>query len=201
MEEKRPGQYMDITETDKGTYILNANDLCMAEYLDKMIAAGVGSLKLEGRAKSHYYTAVVTNAYHGALDSIKENPFGWECPAWVLKELNKISHRTYSTGFYLGIPENSQTYQNAGYVRDYSVAAIVDGYEEGCVIATLKNKFFCGQELDCLEPKAPPFIIKADNLMDEKGEKIESAFRPMMKIKIPYERPIKVGSLLRMKAE
>ncbi len=201
MEEKRPGQYMDITETDKGTYILNANDMCMAEHLDKMIKAGVGSLKLEGRAKSHYYTAVVTNAYRGALDSIKENPNNWECPKWVLEELNKISHRTYSTGFYLGVPENSQTYKNAGYVRDYSVAAIVDGYEDGCIVATLKNKFYKGQELDCLEPKASPFIIKADNLMNYKGELIESAPNPMSKIKIPYEREVKKGALLRMKAE
>ena len=201
MEEKRPGQYMDITETDKGTYILNANDMCMAEHLDKMIKAGVGSLKLEGRAKSHYYTAVVTNAYRGALDSIRENPFNWKCPQWVIDELNKISHRTYSTGFYLGVPENSQTYENAGYVRDYSVAAVVEGYEDGCVIATLKNKFYSGQELDCLEPKSPPFILKADNLMDEKGEYIESAPRPMMKIKIPFDRKIKTGALLRMKTE
>ena len=201
VEEKRPGQYMDITETDKGTYILNANDMCMAEHLDKMIKAGVGSLKLEGRAKSHYYTAVVTNAYRGALDSIKENPFEWKCPQWVLDELNKISHRTYSTGFYLGVPENSQTYENAGYVRAYSVAAVVDGYEDGCVIATLKNKFYTGQELDCLEPKSPPFILKADNLMNEKGEYIESAPRPMMKIKIPFDRKIKTGALLRMKSE
>jgi putative protease len=118
-----------------------------------------------------------------------------------LEELNKISHRTYSTGFYLGVPENSQTYQNAGYVRDYSVAAVVDGYEDGCIIATLKNKFYSGAELDCLEPKSPPFIVKADNLMNEKGEYIESAPSPMMKIKIPFERPVKTGSLLRMKAE
>ena len=80
MEEKRPGQYFDITETDKGTYILNANDMCMAEHLDKMIAAGVDSIKLEGRAKSHYYVAVVTNAYRGALDSLKEQGKDWKCP-------------------------------------------------------------------------------------------------------------------------
>ena len=201
MEEKRPGQYFDITETDKGTYILNANDMCMAEYLDRMTSAGVDSIKLEGRAKSHYYTAVVTNAYRGALDSLRANPFDWKCPTWVLEELNKISHRTYSTGFYLGNPENSQTYQNAGYVRDYSVAAIVDGYEDGCIIATLKNKFLRGQVLDCLEPKSPPLTVVADELYDGKGNAIESAPHPMMTIKIPFPREIKKGSLLRMKAE
>ena len=201
MEEKRPGQYFDITETDKGTYILNANDMCMAEYLDKMTAAGVDSIKLEGRAKSHYYTAVVTNAYRGALDSMKNATQGnWKCPEWVLEELNKISHRTYSTGFYLGQPQNSQTYENAGYVRDYAVAAIVDGYEDGCITATLKNKFLIGQEFDCLEPKAKPFTVKATELFDGKGNAIDSAPHPMMTIKIPFERPVKKGSLLRMKS-
>ena len=201
MEEKRPGQYFDITETDKGTYILNANDMCMAEHLDKMTAAGVDSIKLEGRAKSHYYTAVVTNAYRGALDSMKNAlPGDWKCPEWVLEELNKISHRTYSTGFYLGKPSNSQTYENAGYVRDYAVAAIVDGYEDGCITATLKNKFLIGQEFDCLEPKSSPFIVKATELFDSKGNAIDSAPHPMMTIKIPFERPVKKGSLLRMKS-
>ncbi len=200
MEEKRPGQLFDITETDKGTYILNANDMCMAEHLDKMIAAGVDSIKLEGRAKSHYYTAVVTNAYRGALDSFKEQDIAnWKCPEWVTEELNKISHRTYSTGFFFGTPQNSQTYENAGYVRDYAVAAIVDGYEDGCIVATLKNKFLRGQEFDCLEPKSPPFIVKADELFDSNGTAIDTAPHPMMTVKIPFERPVKAGSLLRMK--
>ena len=201
MEEKRPGQYFDITETDKGTYILNANDMCMAEHLDKMIAAGVDSIKLEGRAKSHYYTAVVTNAYRGALDSIKTNHFDWRCPDWVVEELNKISHRTYSTGFYLGAPGNSQTYENAGYVRDYAVAAIVDGYEDGMIVATLKNKFLKGQVFDCLEPKSAPFEVVANELFDGKNNPIETAPHPMMTVKIPYHRPVKKCSLLRMKSE
>lgn len=201
MEEKRPGQYFDITETDKGTYILNANDLCMAEYLDKMRDAGIDSLKIEGRAKSHYYVAVTTNAYRGALDSLKDCDGDWTCPSWVMEELNKISHRNYSQGFFFGRPENAQTYANAGYVRDYSVAAIVDGYEDGKIIATLKNKFLKGQEFDCLEPKAKPFIVKADTVYDEKDNEIESAPHPMMTVKIPYPHPVKKGSLLRMKTD
>ena len=81
------------------------------------------------------------------------------------------------------------------------MAAIVSGYEDGYVTATLKNKFLRGQELDCLEPKSAPFIVKADELYDEKGNPIESAPHPMSTIKIPFPRPIKVGALLRMKAE
>ena len=201
MEETRPGEYYEITENEKGTYILNANDLCMAEHLDKMVNAGISSLKLEGRAKSHYYTAVVTNAYRGAVDSLKNGMDKWHCPEWVIDELDKISHRTYSTGFYFGLNKNSQTYSNAGYIRNYSVAAIVDGYENGMITATLKNKFAKGQVLDCLMPKTKPFTVVADELYDRNGEPIDEAFRPMMKIKIPYKDKVKPGSLLRIKSE
>ncbi len=201
IETNREGQHFDITETDKGTYILNANDLCMAEHLKEMQEAGVGSIKIEGRAKSQYYVAVTANAYRGALDSLAQNYDRWKLPEWVSEELNKISHRTYSTGFYFGRPENAQTYAHAGYVRDYAVAATVDGYEDGCIIATLKNKFFRGQELDCLEPQSEPFMVTATELFDGEGNAIESAPHPMMTVKIPFDRPIKPGSMLRMKSE
>lgn len=201
MEEKRPGQYFDVTETDKGTYILNANDLCMAPYLDKMRDAGIDSIKIEGRAKSHYYVAVTANAYRGALDSLKSSAGEWKLPNWVEAELNKISHRTYSAGFYFGRPENAQTYADAGYIRDYAVAATVDGYENGMITATLKNKFLKGQVFDCLEPLSEPFEVRADSLFDGDGMPIESAPHPMMTVKIPFPRPIKAGSMLRMKTE
>lgn len=201
MEEKRPGQYFDITETNKGTYILNANDMCMAHHLDKMAAVGVDSIKIEGRAKTEYYVAVTANAYRGALDSLKECDGEWKLPLWVEQELNKMSHRTYSTGFYFGTPENAQTYENAGYIRDYAVAANVDGYENGYIIATVKNKFLKGQVLDCLEAGSVPFAVPTDILLDEKCNPIEMANKPMMKVKIPFSREIKSGSMLRMKVD
>ncbi len=199
VEQTRPGKYYDITETDKGTYILNANDLCMAEHLSKLAKAGVHSFKIEGRAKSHYYVAVTTNAYRGAVDSYINAPDA-PVPDWVIDELGKISHRTYSTGFYFGKPENSQTYETAGYIRDYTVAAVVEGYEDGCIIASLKNKFFAGTMLDCLEPKKEPFYVDTTVLFDESGEQIDVANKPTMIIKIPYEKPVAAGSLLRMKS-
>lgn len=202
MEEKRPGQYFPVEETKQGTYILNANDLCMAPHLNKMIAAGVDSIKLEGRAKSHYYTAAVTNAYRMALDSIDtENLHNWCLPDAAEQELSKISHRVYSTGFYFGAPENSQTYENAGYVRDYAVAAIVLGYEDGCIICEMKNKFAIGAEFDCLEPRKAPFTFKVEKMFDEKGSLIDVAPHPTMIVKIPFEREVTTGALLRMKSE
>lgn len=200
MEQTREGRFYDITETDKGTYILNADDLCMAEHIADMASAGVTSFKIEGRAKSHYYTAVTANAYRGAIDSFY-NDVNASVPAWVMEELNKISHRPYSTGFYYGRPENAQTYLNAGYMRDYAVAGIVTGYSDGMIELELKNKFLKHQELDCLEPRSMPFIITADEMYDKDGNAIDSAPHPMMTVKIPFERPLKVGSLLRMKAE
>jgi len=201
VEEKRPGQYFPVEETKQGTYILNANDLCMAPYLNKMIAAGVDSIKLEGRAKSHYYTAAVTNAYRIALDSIDLNMLhSWTLPEAAAEELNKISHRVYSTGFYFGVPENSQTYENAGYVRDYAVAAIVTGYQDGCILCEMKNKFTLGAEFDCLEPRSIPFSFKVETMFNEKGESIDVAPHPTMIVKIPFEREIKTGALLRMKS-
>lgn len=199
MEQTRPGQYFDITEDEKGTYILNANDMCMAPYLDKMRDAGITSLKIEGRAKTEYYVAVTTNAYRGALDSLYNASGDWELPTWVSDELNKMSHRTYSTGFYFGRPQNAQSYKDAGYIRDYALAATVDGYENGCIVATLKNKFLRGTELDCLEAGSVPFAVSTEKLMDEKGEIIDSAPHPMQKILIPFEREVKSGSMLRMK--
>ena len=199
MEQTRPGRYYDITETDKGTYILNANDLCMAEHLAKLAKAGVHSFKIEGRAKSHYYVAVATNAYRGAVDAYIANPDA-PVPEWVIDELGKISHRTYSTGFYFGKPESSQTYETAGYIRNYSVAAVVEGYEDGCIVASLKNKFAAGTTLDCLEARKEPFFVDTAVLLDEKGEQIEVANKPTMIIKIPYHTPVAAGSFLRMKS-
>ena len=173
--------------------------MCMAPHLDKMLDAGVSSIKIEGRAKTEYYVAVTANAYRGAVDSLLNCEGEWTLPEWVSEELNKMSHRTYSTGFYFGRPENAQTYENAGYIRDYAIAAIVDGYEDGCIVATLKNKFLSGTTLDCLEAGSVPFSVDTTILCDEKGKQIESAYQPMSKIKIPFAREVKVGSMLRMK--
>lgn len=198
VEQNRPGQFYDITETDQGSYILNANDLCMAAHIRALAEAGVFSLKIEGRAKSHYYTAVTANAYRGAIDAYYRAPLA-PVPAWVTEELNKISHRTYSTGFYFGRPQNAQTYASAGYIRDYAVAAVAMGYKNGRIIAVLKNKLLKGQVLDCLPPKCTPFVFTADAIYDENGNMLDAAVHPMMTVQIPCAQPVPAGTLLRMK--
>lgn len=200
MEANREGQYFDITETDKGTYILNSNDLCMAEHIKDLADAGIYSLKIEGRAKSHYYVAVATNAYRGAIDSYLKNPEE-KTPEWVSGELNKISHRNYSTGFYYGKPSCEQNYMSAGYNRDYSVAVAVTGYEDGKIVGLLKNKFRKGQELDCLIPRSKPVNIVAEHIYNENDEEIESAPHPMSVVKIKSDVVLPSGSLIRMKTK
>lgn len=202
VEEKRPGQYFPVTETKDGTYILNANDLCMAEHLNLVEKAGVNSLKIEGRAKSHYYVAAVTNTYYLAVQSLKnsKNKDNWVLEDSIKDELMKVSHRGYSTGFYFGKPENSQSYQSAGYVRDYAVAAIVRDYKDGFIYAEMKNKFLLGTELDCLEPKKMPFTFTVTEMYDSSDNPIEASIHPTEIIKIPYSKPVEKGSLLRMKA-
>lgn len=196
VEEKRPGELYEIGEDEQGSYILNANDLCMAEHIGELAAAGVSSLKIEGRAKTGYYVAVTTNAYRGAIDAWAADPTS-PTPDWVVRELNKISHRAYSTGFYFGPPHNAQTYSTADYIRDYEVAAVVEGYEDGCLLLTLKNRFTAGTVLDCLEPGRAPFPLPTQGLTDENGAPVETANRPTMRLRLPYDRAVRVGSLLR----
>ena len=131
MEEKRTDEFYPIFEDEKGTYILNAKDLCMIDHLDKIAKAGVTSLKIEGRAKSSYYVSIVTNAYRMAVDILKKDPDNYKLPEWIREEVFKVSHRKYCTGFFFGHPKDCQYYENSGYIREYDVAAIVDECKGG----------------------------------------------------------------------
>ncbi|MEG1028214.1 MAG: U32 family peptidase C-terminal domain-containing protein, partial [Oscillospiraceae bacterium] len=187
VEEKRPNEFYPVFEDEKGSYILNAKDLCMIEYIDKLKEAGVKSLKIEGRAKSSYYVSVVTNAYRMAMDN------GFE--PWLLDEVKKVSHRRYSTGFYFDTP--TQYYENGGYIREYDVVALVDEYKDGFLYCTQKNKFSLNDMVEILQPHEKPFDFKITELYDENGNEIDSACHAMMKLKIKCDINIKKGSIIR----
>ena len=120
MEEKRPGEYFPVFEDEKGTYIMNSRDMCMIDHLPELMEAGVDCLKIEGRAKSAYYAAIVTGAYRHCLDDAAAGrPAD---PVWR-DEVDHISHRRYSTGFFFGQP--GQYYQNSRYIRDWQICAVV----------------------------------------------------------------------------
>lgn len=195
VEEKRPNQFYPIFEDDKGTYILNAKDMCMLEHIDKLIKAGVTSLKIEGRAKSSYYVSVVTNAYKIAVNDYMNNPNDFMLQDWLIDEVQKVSHRQYSTGFYFDTP--TQYYENGGYTRDYDVVAVVDECRDGYLYCTQKNKFYINDKTEILEPLCKPFDLVIEELYDEKGQLLESACHPLMKLKIRCDREVKIGSIIR----
>lgn len=199
MEEKRTDEFYPIFEDEKGTYILNAKDLCMIDHLDKVAKAGVTSLKIEGRAKSSYYVSIVTNAYRMAVDILKKNPENYKLPDWVREEVFKVSHRKYCTGFFFGHPKDCQYYENSGYIREYDVAAVVDECKDGMLYATQRNKFNAGDEVEIISPLKIYDKCKVEKLYNEEGEQIESANHAMMKFSIPCEKIYPKNSIIRIK--
>ena len=199
VEEKRPGQYMPITEDASGTYIMNSRDLCMIEHIPELAHAGVSSLKIEGRAKSAYYVSVTANAYRHAIDAFKQDPSA-PLPGWVREELNKISHREYCTGFYFG-KNPGQIYANGGYIREYEVAAVAEGGENGLVKLSQRNRFFRGETLDVLEPGGEPYLLTIEEMFNEAMDPIEAAPHATMTVYAKCSRIPTPGALLRRKAQ
>lgn len=197
MEEKRPNEFYPVYEDENGSYILNAKDLCMIEHIDKLADAGINSFKIEGRAKSAYYVAVVTNAYRNAVDSYLRDPRHFQLEAWIEEETRKVSHREYSSGFYFGAPENGQCYKNGGYVRSYDVVATVDECRDGRMYITQRNRFFAGDELEVLMPKAGFVPFVAREIFNEFDEPMQSACHAMQKLYIPTDKIFPPGSILR----
>jgi len=199
MEQKRPGEYFPVFEEKEGTYILNSKDLCMIEHIDKLCDAGISSLKIEGRAKSSYYVAVVTNAYRNVMDYYFENgTMPDEDNRWMYEEVYKVSHREYTTGFYFGRPENGQCYQSGGYVRNYDIAAIVDGYKDGRVYMTAKNGMSEGQSVEVLSPGKKPFEVTVKSLCDAEGNAAENANHPMAQYSFECQTAVSKGSIIRI---
>ena len=199
MEEKRTDEFYPIFEDEKGTYILNAKDLCMIDHLDKVAKAGVTSLKIEGRAKSSYYVSIVTNAYRMAVDILKNDPDNYKLPDWIREEVFKVSHRKYCTGFFFGHPKDCQYYENSGYIREYDVAAVVDECKGGMLYATQRNKFNAGEEVEIISPQKMYDTCKVEKLYNEDGEQIESANHAMMKFSMPCDKVYPKNSIIRIR--
>lgn len=197
MEEKREGQYFKIFEDEKGTYILNAKDLCMIEHIDDLVNAGITSFKIEGRAKSAYYVGVVTNAYRTALNLYQESPEAFQTPAWLVDEVQKVSHRKYCTGFYYGAPENGQYYETGGYIRTCDIVGVVEKCREGRLYGTQRNKFSAGDVLEVLSPGQKPVEITVADLQNENGEAVDSANHAMMPFSFSCKSSFERGSILR----
>ena len=211
MEEKRPGQFFKVFEDERGSYILNARDMCMIDHLDDLIDAGVTSFKIEGRAKSAYYTALTVNAYRAALDCALK---GEKPPAWVLDEVNKISHRPYCTGFFYGKPTDGSGTQDAaavtnggqyfaesGYMRDYDFVGTVDSCENGVMHITQRNFFRLSDELERVPPHAEPFALHAQEMYGADGVMPDTARHAMEQLTIRTDITAPPHSMIRRRVK
>ncbi len=197
VEEKRPGEYFPVFEDEKGTYILNSRDMCMIDHIGDLMDAGVDCIKIEGRAKSAYYAAIVTGAYRHVIDDVTA---GREIdPIWR-NEVDKISHRIYSTGFYYGFP--GQYTEHSRYIRECQVCAIVESCDEnGLAICSLRNKFAKGDELELVGPDTRPLPFIAEEITSLEGAALEEPKTPQMQFYLQLPKQVPAFSILRKSVE
>lgn len=204
VEEKRPGEYYPIEEDSHGSYIMNSRDLCMLDGIPDLAAAGVSSLKIEGRMKSAYYVATVVSAYRTALDHYLADPDNYQYdPAWFT-ELCKASHREFTYGFYYNKPSaEDQNYQSSDYIREYSFVGMVKGVEPetGFALVEQRNKFSIGDEIEIFGPGVPFTKEVITEMYNQEGEPVESAPHPQQIIKLKLSTPVKENYILRMKKQ
>ena len=170
VEETRPNQYFPINQDDNGTYIFNSRDLCMLEHISELDRAGIDSFKIEGRAKSEYYTAIVTYAYRNAIDEYIKlgRPEDFKPSQWIVDEMEKMSHREYTTGFNFGPIEKGQVLDSGGYIRNWDVCALYKDYKDGVLTVAQRNRFYQGDVLEVVEPGKRPYKINVENLFNVK---------------------------------
>ena len=193
MEEKRPGEYFPVYEDEKGTYILNSRDMCTIDHLKELMDAGIDCIKIEGRAKSAYYAAIVTGAYRHVIDDICA---GREIDKVWRDEVEHVSHRIYSTGFYFGEP--GQYTENSRYIREWQIAAKVESCDEnGLALCSLNNKFRAGDELEVVGPDLRPFPIVVQNMTDLEGLPLTEPRTPQMKFFMQLPKQVPAHSIIR----
>ena len=193
MEEKRPGEYFPVFEDVKGTYIMNSRDMCMIDHVGELMDAGLNSLKIEGRAKSAYYAAIVTGAYRHVIDDVAAGrPVD---PVWR-DEVEHVSHRHYATGFYFGQP--GQYTDNARYIREWQVVALVTECDDsGYATLSLRNKFSTGEPLELVGPDTKPIAFTAPVMEDEAGAPLTEPKNPQMVFRMRLPKPVPPWSILR----
>ena len=197
MEEKRPGEYFPLFEDGQGTYILNSRDMCMIDHLDDLMDVGLSSLKIEGRAKSAYYAAIVTGAYRHCLDAAAAGePID---PIWR-DEVEHVSHRPYATGFYYGPP--GQYYANSRYIREWQVVALVtECDEEGNATLSLRNKFRTGDTVELVGPDLRPFPMTVPEMTDQEGQLLNEPRTPQMIFHMKLPKAVPPFTLVRHAVE
>ncbi len=192
LEVKREELPIPVEETEKGTFIMSSRDMCAIELIPQLIAAGVNSFKIEGRVKSAYYAAVVTNAYKMAVDAYMNDPKGYKFDTALYTELESVSHREYCKGFYINTPaENANLCTTSGYIREKAYLALID---EDCRAGEMcrfvqRNKFFNGDTVELVSPGKTGRSFKIEELTDAEGTPLESAPHPGMVFyaRVPFD--------------
>lgn len=199
VEETRPGQYFPVNQDESGTYIFNSRDLCMIEHIPELVDAGIDSFKIEGRAKSEYYTAIVTYAYRNAIDEYLKNPSAdFKVPQWILDEMEKMSHREYTTGFNFGPMKNGQVLDTGGYIRRWDVCALFNSYSNGRLVVDQRNRFYQGDILEVVEPNKKPYQITVEDLYNETAdEKVDVANKATNTYSFKCDIPISSDAIFR----
>ena len=199
VEASRPGEYYPVEEDERGTYIMNSKDLCLLPYLDEVVDSGVDSLKIEGRMKSVHYVASVVKAYRMALDAcLAGTPYAAQ-EAW-LSELGKVSHRSYTTGFFFGkTTAADQTYASSSYEQSSDFVGLVRSYDSETRLAAVeqRNHIKLGQKIEVFQPAGALFRQELAEMWDEEGQEITAAPHPQQLIYIRMEQPVEPNSILR----
>ena len=197
-EEKREDVLIPLEEVYGETFIMSSRDTCTIEHIPELVEAGIDSFKIEGRMKSAYYTAVVTNTYKMALDSYFTGNYEYN-PDWY-KELESVSHRDYASGYYFSESHiDSNTAKTTGYIKDKAYLAVVTSYDAKTKTATLsqRNKMTVGDAIEILTPGKCGVSSTVGEMRDEKGELIEATSHPYMIFTMKSDIELKAGDILR----
>ena len=203
VEQTRPGEYFDITENERGSFIFNSKDLCMIEHIPELIKSGITSLKIEGRVKTPFYVATVVGAYRREIDKYFADPDGYSFDGAELEELCKVSHRPYTTGFYFGRPDcDGQVYTSSSYIRDYDLIGIVEDYDSktGLMRVSQRNRFFEGEDIEIIRPGKPFIKQKTAEMRNDQGERITVAPHAQMTVIMKADDEVCPGAMLRRAA-
>lgn len=204
VEETRPGEYYPIEENERGTFIFNSKDLCLIEYIDKLIEAGVSSLKIEGRVKTQFYVATVVRAYRLAVDAYYEGNYNQELKDYLMEEVKKASYRDFTTGFFLGKPTDlDQNYDSSAYIRTFDFLGTVFDYDEDTNEATIeqRNKFVVGDEIEVFGPYKEVQKFNIEYIKDLDGNSLEMANQAKQIVKIKIPKKVYKGDMLRRNAD
>lgn len=202
VEETRPGEYMTVNEDDRGTYIFNSKDLCMIEYVPEMVAAGIDSLKIEGRMKTALYVATVARTYRKAIDDYFESEEKYRSNMEYYKsEIAKCTYRQFTTGFYFGKTDSdSQIYDSNTYVKNYTyIGTVRQVTDDGCVCFEQKNKFSVGECVEAMDFNGDNIECTVEAIYDEDGALMESAPHPKQQLKVKFSEQLTEGMIIRRK--